>query len=259
MIPKKIHYCWFGRKQKPKSVSENIENWRQLNPNYEIKEWNEDNFDLDLMPFVSQAYKEQKYAFVADVARLYALVYEGGIYLDTDVELIKPIDDFLKFKAFFGFETTEHINTGLGFGAEKGCEGLKKMMEIYERLPELSVEQYAEYYCPKIQSPVLKEMGIKLDGSKQMLDGILILPKEYLCPLDYDTGKLNITKNTYGIHWFEASWKSEEERNIKELWRKLTPVFGKKNAGHIAVLIGYPKYYGVKKTIKYYMAKLRKI
>ena len=259
MIPKIIHYFWFGNNPLSEKAKKCVESWTKMCPDYEIILWNEQNYDFHKNKFMENAAKAGKWSFVTDYARLDIIYEYGGIYLDTDVELIKPIDDFLKFKAFFGFETTEHINTGLGFGAEKGCEGLKKMMEIYERLPELSVEQYAEYYCPKIQSPVLKEMGIKLDGSKQMLEGILILPKEYLCPLDYDTGKLNITKNTYGIHWFEASWKSEEERNIKELWRKLTPVFGKKNAGHIAVLIGYPKYYSIKKTIKYYMAKLRKI
>lgn len=258
MIPKIIHYFWFGNNPLPEKEKKCVESWTKMCPNYEIKLWNERNYDFHKNKFIENAAKAGKWSFVTDYARLDIIYEYGGIYFDTDVELIKPIDDFLKFKAFFCFETAEHINTGLGFGAESGLAVLKDMLDVYDNLPELTGEQYGDYYCPKIQTPVLRDMGFKLDGSIQIIYGIVILPKEYMCPLDYDTGKLNITKNTYGIHWYASSWKSDEEKKIKELWRKLTPVFGKKNAGHIAVLIGYPKYYGVKKTIKYYMTKLRK-
>lgn len=259
MIPKIIHYFWFGNNPLPEKAKKCVESWAKMCPDFEIKLWNERNYDFHKNKFMENAAKAGKWSFVTDYARLDVIYEYGGIYFDTDVELIKSISDLIEFKAFFAFETNSLIATGLGYGAESGLDVLKNMMNIYNDMPELTEKEYGNYYCPKIQTPVLSDIGFKLDGSKQIIDEIVILPKEYMCPLDYDTGKLNITENTYSIHWYDSSWKSEEERNIKELWRKLTPVFGKKNAGHIAVLIGYPKYYGIKKTIEYYMAKLKKI
>ena len=113
MIPKKIHYCWFGRNPLPEDAKKYIESWEKYCPDYEIKEWNEDNFNLDMYPYVREAYENRKFAFVSDVARLYALYNEGGFYMDTDVELIKPLDDFLKYDGVSGFESSTQIPTGL--------------------------------------------------------------------------------------------------------------------------------------------------
>ena len=131
------------------------------------------------------------------------------------------------------------------------------MMEIYNGLDFSKLSQPNQYCCPIIQTPVLEKRGVILNGKKQVVEEMIILPKEMLCPLDYDTGKLEITTHTYSIHWFQGSWKTEKERNIRRLWQKLTPIFGKKNAGHIAVLIGYPRYYGIRETIKYYVKKFK--
>ena len=256
MIPKVIHYFWFGNKTIPEKEKHCIDSWSKTCPEYRIIQWNEKNYNYNKLPFMQNAAKAGKWSFVTDYARLDVINQYGGIYLDTDVELIKPMDDFLGYKAFFGFETNKDINTGLGFGSEKNNRILQEMMEVYGKLSNLKEEDYNQYYCPLLQTPIIEKAGIKLNGSKQVVDKIIVLPKDYMCPLDYDTGKLIITNNTYSIHWFQGSWKSEEERKLKKLWQTLTPIFGKKNAGHIAVLIGYPRYYGLKKTFKYYIDKI---
>ena len=256
MIPKVIHYFWFGNKDIPDKEKYCIESWSKVCPDYKIIQWNEENYDYNKIQFMKNAANAGKWSFVTDYARLDVINRYGGIYFDTDVELIKPLEDFLEYRAFFGFETNKEINTGLGFGSEKDNEILKEMMNIYNNLTNLKEDEYKQYYCPLIQSPVLEKVGIKLNGNKQIVNNILVLPKDYMCPLDYDTGKLKITENTYSIHWFHGSWKSEEERRLKQLWQKLTPIFGKKTAGHIAVLFGYPKYYGLKETFNYYKSKI---
>ena len=130
MIPKIIHYCWFGGKEKPKSVIKMINSWKKHCPNYEIKEWNESNFDININQYCKEAYQCGKWAFVSDVARLFALYTEGGIYLDTDVELIKPLDEFLNQKAFAGFEGTEWVGTNI-IGAEIGNEMIEEFFSLY--------------------------------------------------------------------------------------------------------------------------------
>ena len=117
MIPRKIHYFWFGGNEKPAKVKKCINSWKKYCPDYELVEWNESNFDVHCMPFVEQAYNAKKYAFVSDVARLIVVYEQGGIYMDTDVEVIKPLDDLLENKAYMSFENNENVNTGQGFGA----------------------------------------------------------------------------------------------------------------------------------------------
>lgn len=221
MIPKKIHYCWFGRKQKPKSVSENIENWRQLNPNYEIKEWNEDNFDLDLMPFVSQAYKEQKYAFVADVARLYALVYEGGIYLDTDVELLRAFPEYLlKNDSFVGFELSRQLMIGTAvIGSVENNSFWKEFYDRYKSMnfinPDGSYNMIpnVDYLTEKL---IMK--GAILNNQCQEIAGIHIYPREYFSPKNYATKRLKTTANTIAIHHFSASWQPVWKKFLLRIW-----------------------------------------
>ena len=130
MIPKIIHYCWFGRNPKPELAVKCIKSWKKRCPDYEIIEWNEDNFDISSCPlYVRQAYEAKKWAFVSDYVRLKVVYDEGGVYLDTDVELKKGLDALLAYDAYFGFEDGTHVNTGLGFGAVKGAPILKEMMQ----------------------------------------------------------------------------------------------------------------------------------
>lgn len=131
MIPRKIHYCWFGRGKKPKLAKKCIESWKRFCPDYEIIEWNEDNFDINQYEYVKYCYREKKWAFLSDFVRLIVVYEQGGIYFDTDVELIKSPNELLKYEAFYGFENKEIIATGLGFGAEKEHKTVKEMIDIY--------------------------------------------------------------------------------------------------------------------------------
>ncbi len=131
MIPKVIHYCWFGGGEKSRLMKKCIKSWKKYCPDYEIIEWNEDNFDVNGIEFTKGAYNAKKWAFVTDYARLDIIYKHGGIYLDTDVELLKPLDELLKYKGFFGFEEMGMVNTGVGFGAEKGNLLVKQMRDDY--------------------------------------------------------------------------------------------------------------------------------
>lgn len=218
MIPKVIHYCWFGRGKKPDSVLKCIESWKKFCPNYEIKEWNEDNFDINLRRWTKEAYYFKKYAFVADVARLYALYEDGGIYMDTDVELIKPLDAFLEHKSFIGFEHPEIcLNSGL-IGAEAKTEWIKDELEFYASQSYLNHKgAYKVKPNTEIITEHLLKQGLVMDGKLQTLaNGLVIYPREWFCPIDWrDNFKSYQTKDTYAIHQFVGSWAKEDKRLIR--------------------------------------------
>ena len=214
-IPKSIHYCWFGRNPLPELAVKCIKSWEKYCPDYTITEWNEDNFDITSCPlYVRQAYEAKKWAFVTDYVRLRVIYDHGGIYFDTDVELKKNIDSLLMHKAFFGFENGKHIATGLGFGAEKGTQIVAEMMRDYDDILFLrSNGGYDTTSCPKRNTDIFLRHGLVQDDSLQILeDDILILPKIYLCPIDYSTMRMHHSFRTVSIHWFAASWHSSEQR-----------------------------------------------
>lgn len=213
-IPKIIHYCWFGGKPLPESVKKCIESWEKYCPDYEILQWNESNYDISKSKFMVEAYKAKKWGFVPDYARFDIIYEHGGIYLDTDVEIIKNWDPLLKHDAFMGFEGTEYIAPGLGFGAKPGNLVIKEMLELYEKIDFISFRNNLN----KIASPVLissflDAKGLKRDGEFQIIDGLVLYPQDFFCPKNPITRFLNITKNTYSIHHYDASWVDEEERN----------------------------------------------
>lgn len=224
MIPKKIHYFWFGGNEKPKSVKKCIDSWKKYCPDYEIIEWNESNFDIHCMPFVDQAYETKKYAFVSDVARL-MMVYEyGGIYMDTDVEVIRPLDNLLENKAYMGFENDQNVASGLGFGAEAGLPFLKEHIDVYKDWQFINPDgSYNQIGCPKVATDLFRIKGIRLDGTEQTVCDVHIYPAEYFNPYDSITGKLTKTKNTYSIHWYDASWsdKSKMQLQINRFVRRI--------------------------------------
>lgn len=223
-IPKTIHYCWFGKKTKPASVQRCIKSWRRICKDYQIIEWNEDNLDLSAFPqFVQDAYRAEKWAFVTDFVRLHLVYTHGGIYLDTDVEFVKSPAPLLNHRAYFGFESGRCVNTGLGFGAEKGLPILLELMEPYYSMQfDDSEERISGLLCPQLNTNVLLEHGLRLNDQRQILEGdILILPTVCLCPLEYSTRILRKTRETYSIHWFHGSWTSQQEkerykREVKE-------------------------------------------
>lgn len=259
MIPKIIHYCWFGRNPKPQLAEKCFASWKKYCPDYEIKEWNEDTYNLSKAPlYVQQAYEAKKWAFVTDYVRLQVVYEHGGIYLDTDVELVRNPDGLLNCTAFFGFEGDYSIATGLGFGAVKNSDILKELMADYRDIPFILHNGEMDLTpCPVRNTEIFLRNGLKLDGSKQVLeDGTLILPAEYLCPLDNATRILRKTKNTVSIHHFDASWQPLEQKHAHDkLARQRRMLLLKDNILYLPrrltrMLIGDHLYEKIKSMIK---------
>lgn len=206
MIPKVIHYCWFGGRKKPRFVKNCIRSWGEFCPDFEIREWNENNYDVNLIPFTRDAYHAHKYAFVSDYARLWILYHHGGIYVDTDVELIKPLDSMLRNEAFMGFESVNWINSGQGIGAYSQFSLLFEMMQEYEKLTFPADGKLIGIGCPLINTGVLVRNGLMLNDTFQVVRGMAIYPSEYFNPYDSQTGVLNVSRNTISIHWYKKSW-----------------------------------------------------
>lgn len=220
MIPKLIHYCWFGNGEIPAKDKKCIDSWKKFCPDYEIIQWNENNYDVTKNKYMHEAYLEKKWGFVPDYARLDIIYTHGGIYLDTDVELIKSLDDLLEGSGFAGFEGVEHIALGLGFGAEKGNSIIKAMLDQYNDLSFYNPDHTLNITpSPTYSTEILIEKGFKMNGEKQTVNGFTVYPKEYFCPRDYYTGKLNKTQNTYSIHWFNASWQTPHRRRMMQVRR----------------------------------------
>lgn len=223
MIPKIIHYCWFGRNPKPKLAERCIESWKKYCPDYEIIEWNEDNFDVNMNGYTRMCYEQKKYAFLSDYARLVVVAKHGGVYFDTDVEVVKPFDALLKHSGFFGFEDAKHVNTGIGFGSEANNELTCAMLAEYETL--LSGEK-GIIGCPQLNTQALVKHGLILNGEKQHLDQAMVYPVEWFNPYDDPTGRLNKTKNTHSIHWYSKSWMSKGKILRSMLTKPLHRIFG---------------------------------
>ncbi|MBQ3795648.1 MAG: glycosyl transferase [Butyrivibrio sp.] len=225
-IPKKIHYFWFGGNEKNSKVKKCISSWKKFCPDYEIIEWNEENYDYKKHPFMLKAYNEGKWAFVSDYARLDVLYSQGGIYLDTDVELIRGIDDLLHNHAYIGFEKEDHVADGLGFGGEAGFPLFKEMMECYDDLDE-----YVE--SPRLRTKVCIAHGLRTDGSRQNVDGMEVYPIDYFCPKSFTTGQVNITGNTRSIHHYDASWHPRQGKKYVALMRFLNNLLGEEKGKKI--------------------------
>ena len=212
MIPKKIHYCWFGGNPLPELAVKCIESWKKHCPDYEIIEWNENNFDINCCDYVKEAYDAKKWAFVSDVARLYALVNHGGIYMDTDVEVLKSLDDILDYEAVSGFESEKCIPTGL-MACEKNQQLFFELLHEYDNIHFLKKDGSLDLTTnvTRITKTCLK-YGLKLNNSFQIINGFALFPNDYFCPKDYASKKINLTKNTYTIHHFDASWVPKSKK-----------------------------------------------
>lgn len=220
-IPKVIHYCWFGNGKMPPIAKKCIKSWKKYCPEYKLICHNEENFDISQNKYAKQAYDAGKWAFVSDYVRLKVLYEEGGVYLDTDVEIIKPIDNLIKERGFMGFDDSGVISTGLGFSCEKGNELIGKLLADYDDISFVRSDgTYDVTPCPDRNSETLRNLGMDLDNKDQIFMGLHMLPEDYLCPMKYYTGKKIITKNTYSIHHFCASWisaKSKRSLLVKRL------------------------------------------
>lgn len=207
MIPKVIHYCWFGRGQKPEQAVKCIESWKKYLPEYELKEWNEDNFDITQNQYVREAYENRKFAFVTDYVRLYALYHDGGVYMDTDVEVIGSFDKFLHHHAFSGFETDGNVPTGM-MAAEKKSVWAKELLDQYNERKFVQKDGSFDMTTNTVViTNYMIEKGLVKNNTYQDFPELCTMyPAEYFCPKDHRTGKIICTKNTVCIHHFAGSW-----------------------------------------------------
>lgn len=211
-IPKTIHYCWFGGKPKPELAEKCIRSWKKYCPDFEILEWNEHNFDVSEAPgYVQQAYACKRWAFVSDYVRLKALTEMGGVYMDTDVEVIRPLDPYLNHRAFAGFEHPERVQTGL-LACEKDFPLFREFMAYYDTASFLREDGTPDVTTNvEILTGLCLQRGMVCNDRLQEIEGLTLYPREVFCPVDYDTKRLKKTRKTVTVHWFSGSWHTEEE------------------------------------------------
>lgn len=229
MIPKKIHYCWFGKGPKNKLFYKCLDSWKKYFPEYEIIEWNEDNFDINYNDYVKEAYENKKYAFVSDVARLKIIYDYGGIYFDTDVEVIKKFDDKLLENGYFGMEIDDLINTGLGFASLPKQKIIKIMLDDYDSLHFINNDGTMNLTpCPKINTNSLISRGYKVSPNCT-IEKIPIFTKEYIGGFDQNSDHYIISDKTYSIHHYNASWESNNYKVKAKIKRIISKFIGINN------------------------------
>ena len=221
MIPKKIHYCWFGKTKRPESFYAFLETWKEKLPDYEIKEWNESNFDIKICRYVEEAYENKKYAFVADYARIYALYTEGGVYFDTDVEVVKSFNQLLDDDFFIGYESAQLLGTSV-IGSIPHFWFLDRVIQYYNSHSFIT-DKKVRGYTPntEIISQLITEAGLSLDGKNKKEKGIAIYEYDYFSPYNSLTSKFVESNNTYSIHRFTNSWFPNYYLVEKRIWKAL--------------------------------------
>lgn len=224
-IPKTIHYCWFGEKKLPDQYRLWMESWKRYCPDYEVIEWNEKNYDVRKNKYVCQAYEMGDWAFVSDYARLDIVYEHGGIYLDTDVELIKNIDEMLMNDAFCGFENDQYVAYGLGFGAKKGHSLVGEIKEYYDNASFIFEDGTTDKTpCPVIQTQIMKRHGLKCDGKFQIVSGMTVYPSRVLCGMSPYSFRLERNTKAYAIHHYTSSWREDDHlqrrKNLMLLLKK---------------------------------------
>ena len=280
-VPKVIHYCWFGGNPLSELAINCIKSWRKFCPDYEIKEWNESNFDVKSCTYVEEAYNAKKWAFVSDYARFWILYHEGGLYFDTDVEIIKSLEELIDKGPFMGCElalsntnhystlTTIHgdeigVNPGLGLCAYPNMKLYKIILDFYEHKHFINKDGSNDLTTVvQYTTSILLKDGFCAVDDIQYVDGVYIYPKDYFCPINYITGEINITDNTKSIHHYNSSWKTKKEQKQSITLQKLNRKFGKRWGFLFGRIYTLPyrvmekyKYKGFWGTIKFAIAKL---
>lgn len=241
MIPKTIHYCWFGGNPLPDDARKCIDSWRRFCPDYEIVEWNESNTDLNSCDYVREAYQAKKWAFVSDFVRFQVLYDNGGVYFDTDVELIKPIDPIIEKGPFMGIETypgaylgndsSMVVAPGLGLGARKNEEFYKEVLDYYRSVHFMDNDGNMNLMAVGIHvTSLLVKHGLRPENTFQTVCGINIYPKEFFNPMNANSGRIEITDETVSIHHYAGTWVSERIKTRDKTFQFIYRVFGKKTA-----------------------------
>lgn len=255
MIPKIIHFCWFSKPDFPPDVRQCIHTWHEKLPDYEIKLWNAENFDVNICPYVKEAFQEKKYAFASDYVRLWVLYHFGGIYLDSDIEVVKAFDDLLDQRAFTGFEAKDSVAAWL-LASEKGNPLFKTLMDDYKgRHFIISEGQYDTTPNPVAIRKRLVEHGLLLNGKTQFLDLITVYEETYFCPFNpYRKGDDCFSGKTYANHHFNGAWKeqSEKEKAYAKVEKKYVRVFGKKIGSRLCSMIYGIRYLGFREWCKHF-------
>lgn len=233
-IPKVIHYCWFGGNPLPELAIKCIASWKKFLPDYEIREWNESNYDVQKNKYIAQAYDAKKYAFVSDYARFDILYQYGGIYFDTDVEVIKPLDEILKRGAFAGVESAGALAAGLGIASPVASPIYKEILRSYDNSDFLykNGSMNLTTVVDRV-SKIFAEHGFTNKNEIQTIADVTIYPSDYFCPIDPKTGILNVTDNTYTIHHYAATWTIPLRKNYMKLRSKIASKLGIKFAKFI--------------------------
>ncbi len=223
MIPKIIHYCWFGRGEKPKLAEKCIESWKKFCPDYEIIEWNEDNFDINRNGYTQMCYREKKWAFLTDYVRLAVVEAQGGIYMDTDVELLKSPSALLDAQGYIGFETESSVNTGMGFGSVAHGAMVQAMLRAYA--PYLD-GTHGVTMCPALNTQALETLGLKKNGQLQRLSAATVYPIDWFNPYDSLTGRLKKTENTVSVHWYAGACLTKTQKLRRFFSKPIHRIFG---------------------------------
>lgn len=256
-IPKIIHFCWLSDEEYPELIKKCMKSWKEKLPDYQIKCWNTDNFDVNICQYTKEAFSLKKYTYVSDYVRLYALYTDGGIYLDSDIEVIKRFDDLLDHGAFTCFEN-DHAIAAWIFGSEKGNPIFKEFMEYYHKTPFLLENgEYDKTPNPVPMTKICVQNGLVLNGKTQQLENIIVYQQDYFCPYNRATEELNITSNTYSIHYFNGSWIPDTKKNIIMNRKRIIKKYGK-IAGYIYYAICIIKTEGFKQFFDEFLFFLRK-
>lgn len=219
LIPRKIHYCWFGKNEIPTALRKNIETWKKYCPDYEIIRWDESNYDVKKNKYMEDAYDKGYYAYVSDYTRLDVIHRYGGIYLDLDVELLRPWDELLSFPFFCGYENDNQVSFGLGFGAEKGNAIIRELIETYDNMLFPNVEAGEKLIpCPVYQTDILKKHGLICNGKSKNYNKFLVLSEVYLNPVNNMIGIGRVHKESFSIHHYAGSWLDAKSLKEKERW-----------------------------------------
>ena len=249
MIPKKIHYCWFGRGEKPLLAKKCIESWKKYCTDYEIIEWNEDNFDINSNQYVKEAYDNRKYAFVTDYVRLLVTYTYGGVYMDTDVEVIKSLDEYLIHEAVSGFENDSQIQTGLMACREK-FPLFKELLHFYDDIHFVNSDGSLNLTTNvETITNIMKKHGFIPNGQYQEIEGFALYPSNIFCPEHSKLSDINYMKDTATIHFFSGSWKSEKTRKRESSWWWKHIIVPLSRISNIIEKIGGEPYKWVKKNI----------